>query len=398
MAMSTKAYIISGVASTLVVVVLVIWWLKFRKPTTDAPTNVDSPPPFDVTNPTLDPAVGAVETVDVDVPPIEVDPTVDVPINKGQLVRYLRLARTIGSDYININLLEAYAGTCTNPCFCIGGNIKRAWVCNGRWIAVAGVVSDPYNKDSDWRNLNDKNMETVAATQNRPFTYMELDFGVGQQTNRVRVCHRKEAMERSNGVTLYVMDENRCIIMQYLFTGLKPDSSQITEFRIDDAVAPDPPIPNSQTRTIRFLRMTRTLGSDHMSLQALEAYLGTHLGACLQKTSMHPVGQRYFANAGTVSHKFDDTEWFNLNDGNDTTFCHTNIAAHAYMQLDFGENGIKIDRVSITFMKEFIGRANGSTVYALDKVGSVVVQYTFDGMNADSPIVVNIDMKNAIIS
>jgi hypothetical protein len=238
-------------------------------------------------------------------------------------------------------------------------------------------------------------METTAVTQNRPLTYMELDFGMGRQTNRVRVTHRKEAMAWNNGVTLYVMGEDRRIITQYLFTDLTSESPQTTEFVIADAV---PPMVSNKVRIIRFLRMTRTLGSDHISLHALEAYLGLQIGACLS-TSMYVPSQRYFAPVGMVSHRDNGgTDWFNLNDGHIDTVCHTNIAPRAYMQLDFGEEGIKIDLVRVAFTNPIIPtRVNGTTLYVMDKVGKVVMQYTFEGMTTDSPVVLDFDMDNRII-
>jgi hypothetical protein len=123
----TNVYITIGLVSLVVVVVVVLVWVKYKTPTSNDPPSAtsDRDPTFgeDVTvgmNPIID---------DVNIVNASEDPSADAVANKGQLVRYLRLARTHGSDYMNVHLLEAYSDTCSesyllDKCgFAVGGGL-----------------------------------------------------------------------------------------------------------------------------------------------------------------------------------------------------------------------------------------------------------------------------------
>lgn len=129
----------------------------------------------------------------------------------------------------------------------------------------------PQYLNYQWINLNDGNTETCCITTNTANAYMELDFGVeGRKTARVRVVHCKQEMGRANGVTLYVMDVTRNIILEYTFNGITPTSEISKWFDI-------PPPPDvGQGQLIRYLRLQRTIGRDYMYESALEAYLRSH--------------------------------------------------------------------------------------------------------------------------
>lgn len=56
------------------------------------------------------------------------DPIADAAVEVGQLVRYLRLHRTSGNDYLHENLLEGYNNTHTGKC--LAGERAVAWAAN----------------------------------------------------------------------------------------------------------------------------------------------------------------------------------------------------------------------------------------------------------------------------
>jgi hypothetical protein len=125
------------------------------------------------------------------------------PSENGQLVRYLRLQRTVGTDFMSVSLLEAYQGTSSiSYLFGLHGEqycVIRVWICHRRLVAVDGIVTNQWMNDS-WKNLNDENPITMAQTHAIPFSYMELDLGEGgKQVDRVRVLHTGG---RLNNVTL----------------------------------------------------------------------------------------------------------------------------------------------------------------------------------------------------
>ena len=184
-------------------------------------------------------------------------------VGPGQMVRYLRLQRSIGSDYMNITILEAYLRS-------------------RRWRAIDGIVTPQYG-DLSWMHLNDGDIYTIAQTQNAAFAYMELDLGLGgRKTSRIRVVHRPGEMERSNGVTLYAMNENRQVIMQQTFAGLTNDSPADVSFSIPTGVPPPPP----NGVMVRYLRLKRTKGSDYINEARLEAWQGSCTFTYLEPESM----------------------------------------------------------------------------------------------------------------
>lgn len=111
---------------------------------------------------------------------------------------------------------------------------------------------------------------------------MEIDLGEGGKlVDRVIVRHMNdESIVSSNGVTLYVLDEERKVIMQSSFTGLKIDSLPDKEFIIKNPTKPIVIVPYDQIRTVRYLRIARTSGRDNMNECALEGWLGSHTDAC----------------------------------------------------------------------------------------------------------------------
>ena len=96
----------------------------------------------------------------------------------------------------------------------------------------------PQNDVYDWTKLNDGNDSTFGMTMNQNGAYMELDFGVGgKKTDRVRVTHITGVnwVTRGNGVTLYVMDDDRNIILQHTFSGIVRTSlTTFMDFAIPD--------------------------------------------------------------------------------------------------------------------------------------------------------------------
>jgi hypothetical protein len=130
--------------------------------------------------------------------------------------------------------------------------------------------------------LNDENDETFADTMVSQFSYMELDLGAGgKMTNRVRMRHGDNVLQ-SNNMTLYVLDNERRVIMQHFITHLKTDSRAVSDFIIADAEDDSAGLSLFETRMVRYLRLTRTSGRDHMNEQLLEGFLGSRADACFR--------------------------------------------------------------------------------------------------------------------
>ena len=137
-------------------------------------------------------------------------PTTD----KYKMVRYLRLQRTSGNDFLNVVQLMAFRN-----------NVPQ--------LPVTGSTSPASTNSSwGWRSLIDGSNNTIAHTDGGPNTYMELDLGAEYPIDRVRLVNRSvqfidnvesnllTVKQRLNGITLRVMDENRQIVFEYPFNGI----------------------------------------------------------------------------------------------------------------------------------------------------------------------------------
>ena len=75
--------------------------------------------------------------------------------------------------------------------------------------------------------------------------------------------------------------------------------------------------------------------------------------------------------------------------------------AARYVQYDLGVEGVPVTSVRVFHWHrypEYLLYSNNMIVYAIDPAGTVVFQYTFTGMNANSPIYDDFDMTGQKLS
>ena len=88
-----------------------------------------------------------------------------------------------------------------------------------------------------------------------------------------------------------------------------------------------------------------------------------------------------------MSGTYGDYPWKNLDDGDDTTFAHTDNSVYAMMSLDFGEQDCtKVVLKNRTGSDEVANRLNGVRLAALDKDGKQLWDYVFWGTNGLFPV------------
>lgn len=238
-------------------------------------------------------------------------------------IRFIRLQRTSGiDDAFAVALLEAYAG-------------------GQRWPAVDGVVApgfaDPVpavlaHLCCGWEHLNDASPHTTAHTARSPHAYMELDLGAGgRSADRVRVLHAapEQYRQRMNGVTLWVMDEDRIVVFHHTFTGLDEQAPRMVDFVLGDGAALLAGAPPETGQRVRYVRLAALSTSESpMRVHELSMWQGTH---------------RWFAVAGTA----DGEGWSRLNGAGAAANVTATATATAppYIELDLGTAGRVVDRV-----------------------------------------------------
>jgi hypothetical protein len=135
---------------------------------------------------------------------------------RSKMVRYLRLQRTSGNDFLNVVQLMAFRN-----------NIPQ--------LPVTGsTIPESINRSWSWRSLIDGSNDTIAHTDGGPNTYIELDLGAEYPIDRVRLVNRSIQFiepenlllvkQRLNGITLRVMNGNRQIVFEYPFIGIAAES------------------------------------------------------------------------------------------------------------------------------------------------------------------------------
>ena len=281
--------------------------------------------------------------------------------------------------------------------------LTQHWVgtrCQRR-SAVGGTVF-PSTDDGMWQNLNDESDDTFAQTMPSQFAFLELDLGAGgQMVDRVRVRHINNTDDflRSNDTTLYVLDDERRVVLQYSITNLKADSPLISDFVVKNAVVDPPYIPSSDIRTVRYLRLARFSGRDYMNEQSLEGLLGSRTDACIPFPGYATIcHQRYMADTGRVTNVYNFKDWIYLNDGNVSTYGATEQGLNNIMELDFGDNGKQMNRVRVVHCTGAMDRSNGVAVSAIDTKGTVLFQYAFANVTESSPMVVLFDMTGKVVA
>jgi hypothetical protein len=177
---------------------------------------------------------------------------------------------------------------------------------------------------------------------------------------------------------------------------------------------------------VHYLRITRTSpgigmggGPDnHMNVIKLEGLLGTQSRAyfCATNSKICRCWQRYYAANGFVSDIFlynGLNTWFRLNDGvaplhgylkeavafvPEGTMAHTTNTPNAYMELDFGPAGRRMNKVRVMHRFAEIRRSNGMTLEAKDPSGKVIFRHTFSGITTLSRGTDIINMKGEVVT
>lgn len=72
---------------------------------------------------------------------------------------------------------------------------------------------------------------------------------------------------------------------------------------------------------------------------------------------------------------------------------HTNGTPNAYIELDFGPSGCRMDKVRVMHRVDEIRRSNGTTLQARDPAGNVIFTYAFHGITASSRTTDTFNMK-----
>ena len=67
------------------------------------------------------------------------------------------------------------------------------------------------------------------------------------------------------------------------------------------------------------------------------------------------------------------------------TMGHTNDTPNAYMELDFGVGGQRMNRVRVRHRYCEIRRSNGMTLDVKGPTGNMIFSYTFSGITLSSP-------------
>jgi hypothetical protein len=284
-----------------------------------------------------------------------------------------------------------------------------------------GVTSKkPLADENAWMPLNDGDDTTVATVQDN---YVELDLGEwGTTVDMVKVHHWQPGLAQGmpNGIALYVMDTQRRVVLHYMFHGIGAQSPVIQEIPVVTSDTKDS-IDDAETAVVRYLKLTRVqpgIGApmynspieNHMNIIGLEAFLGPctptffYINACGWR-------HRYYALDGYVSDIFNWNDWPGLNDGFDPDhgrkYCkhlhffngdeglmgHTNNTPGAVMQLDFGPEGRKTNRVRILHRMVEIRRSNGMKLEAIDPQNNVIFTHVFRDIGVNSPATDAFNMK-----
>lgn len=123
--------------------------------------------------------------------------------------RYVRLARTSGSDYINIGGMWVYS--------------TREF--GSHLTPTVGTVSPEHAPGTyPVAKLWDGNPDTFVVTENTANAYIELDFGSNKPIYRVKIENRRDDVrERIIGTTLIVYDEARREVARFPIDSLYKD-------------------------------------------------------------------------------------------------------------------------------------------------------------------------------
>ena len=267
-----------------------------------------------------------------------------------------------------------------------------------RLTAINGTMTD--NQAFNWQTLNTDDQTTTLATNLGRPTFIELDLGVGGQlADNVRIVHPTGNMAASNNTVLYVMNEQRMIILQNVFT-ITPDSKQTENFAINAAIPPA--IAPADIKMVRYIQMVRLRSSGSINLNCLQVYLGSHTRIYLLQ-NVCECNQRYFATDGIITPLGNPSCNFRyLNDGVSKNTVSSTSAAQGYMQLDFGVNGVPANSVRVGMA---IGAAwipvrntNGLTLVAIDPAGNQLFVYTFGDIGVNGNQFYNFNMSGQLIS
>ena len=277
----------------------------------------------------------------------------------------------------------------------------------------------PVADENAWKPLNDGDDTTVATVNDE---YAELDLGEwGTTVDTVRVRHWPPGLAQGlpNGIALYVMDTDRRVILHHIFRDMGANSPVIQDIPVPTS---DPiRIDDADTATVRYLKLTRVqpgtgapmYGSpidNHMNIVGLEAFLGSCPAACVCGCT-RGCSHRYYALDGYISDIYlpDRNDWPGMNDGFDPLhglkhsqplfgsdeglMGHTNDTPGATMQLDFGPEGRKTNRVRILHRIIEIRRSNGIKLEAIDPQNNVIFAIVLQGIGVNSPPIDTFNMR-----
>ena len=76
---------------------------------------------------------------------------------------------------------------------------------------------------------------------------------------------------------------------------------------------------------------------------------------------------------------------------------HTNNIMNAYMELDFGPAGRRMNKVRVMHRFAEIRRSNGMTLEAKDPNGKVIFSHAFSGITTSSPGTNTFTMKGELV-
>jgi len=269
-------------------------------------------------------------------------------------VRHLRVERADGRDeFINIARINAYYK-------------------NKIHTATNGITFPPY-PPFDWRNANNEDNLSFAHTQASSHAHVQLDFGMnGVPVDKIHIAFRQENTDwntqRRIGTRLVVQDWQGKILFSYKF-----DHSSLNEsvFVYPKQVPSDKaePVKNAW-RAIRSMRIERADGKEeYINVARMNAYIGE---------------RKHVAIDGQCSPPYPPFTWQNANNESDidTSIAHTGKSADAFVHLDFGEQGINVDRFYIGFRKVTADwnkkRRIGTRLVVKDTEGKNVIQHTFN--------------------
>lgn len=269
-------------------------------------------------------------------------------------VRYIRIERADGRDeFINVARINAYYK-------------------NKKYTAIDGITSPPF-PPFDWRNANNEENRSFAHTQASSQAHVQLDFGMnGVPVDKIHIAFRNENTDwnaqRRIGTRLIVQDWQGKGLFSYTF-----DHSSLNEsvFVYPNQV----PSHSSESvsnawRAIRSMRIERADGQEeYINIARMNAYLRE---------------QRHIAVDGQTFPPYPPFTWQNANNESDidTSIAHTGKSADAFLQLDFGERGVHVDRFYIGFRKVATDwnrkRRIGTRLVVKDIHGMTVIEHTFN--------------------